>query len=149
MNTNQNSFFDRVNHPVFQASLALAFALFGMVVAYLLKVTGAMDVGDRAPWIIAGTTMLLYAMFSSVISLGAKDMNQYWFRSTASYTVLTLVCSGLAYLFSSLTITEAGSFKFIFTALTFGYLLFLSITRFMRKIVQLAQKADDKWEDGN
>ena len=51
----------------------------------------------------------------------------------------------LAYIFSSMTITEAGSFKWIFMVLTFGYLLFLSVMRFMRKIVEIAQKEDDKW----
>jgi hypothetical protein len=42
-------------------------------------------------------------------------------------------------------ISEAASFKWIFMVVTFGYLLFLSLMRFMRKVVFLAQQEDNRW----
>jgi hypothetical protein len=104
-----------------------------------------MNVDNRVFWVIGGATTLFFGLFNSVISLGATDMNVYWFRSTASYVVLMVLSGCLAYFFSGMTMNEAGSFKWIFMVLTFGYLLFLSIMRFMRKIVQIAQQEDDKW----
>ncbi len=104
-----------------------------------------MDIENATFWMMAGTVILFYALFSSVLSLSTTDMNKYWTRSTVVYVALVLMCSGLAYLFSAQTISEAGSFRWIFMVLTFGYLLFLSLVRFMRKIVHIAQQEDDKW----
>lgn len=145
MKTKQSFFLDRNYSPVVQAACALGFAMAFMLMVQILKWSGAMTVGSRIFWIIAGTAILSFALFNSVLSLSTKDMNKYWVYSTASYTVLMVSCGGLAYLFSSMTITQAGSFRWIFMVLTFGYLLFLSMMRFMRKIVNIAQKEDDNW----
>ena len=147
MENKQSSFLIRAYNPIFQALSALCLAIGLMVVAQGLKWSGMMSVSSRAFWIIAGTSILSYAIMNSIISLSSSDMNRYWFRSTASYAVLMLSCGFLAYLFSARTITEAGTFRWIFMVLTFGYLLFLSITRFARKIDSIAQKEDEKWEN--
>ena len=147
MENKESSFLVRAYNPVIQAACALCLAIALMVIAQGLKWSGTMPVNSRSFWIIAGTAILSYGILNSVISLSAKDMNQYWFRSTACYAVLMISCSFLAYLFSAMTITEAGTFRWIFMVLTFGYLFFLSIMRFMRKIVSIAQKEDDKWDN--
>jgi hypothetical protein len=145
MEKNQTNFIDKVLNPIFQAIVVLCISITAMTVFFLLKYSGIMDVDNRVFWVIGGATTLFFGLFNSVISLGASDMNVYWFRSTACYVVLMVSSGCLAYFFSGLTMTEAGSFKWIFMVLTFGYLLFLSIMRFMRKIVQIAQQEDDKW----
>lgn len=145
MKTKQSFFLDKTYNPILQAASALGFALAFMLIVQILKWSGAVAVSGRIFWIIAGTAILSYALFNSVLSLSSKDMNKYWVYSTASYAVLLVSCGGLAYLFSSMTITQAGSFRWIFIVLTFGYLLFLSMMRFMRKIVNIAQKEDDNW----
>ncbi len=48
----------------------------------------------------------------------------------------------MAYLFSSLSLNEAGSYRWIFTVLSFGYLVFLSILGFVKRIVEFAEKED-------
>ena len=98
-------------------------------------------------WVISGAGVLFFALMNSVVSLGATDMNKYWFYSTASYVVLAVSCALMAFIFSGISIDDAGSFRWIFTVLTFGYLLFLSLMRFLRKIVQVAQDEDKKWEE--
>jgi hypothetical protein len=144
---NQTIFMDRALNPIIQAIVVLCILSTAMVVLFVLKTTGTMDVDNRAFWVIGGASTLFFGLFNSIISLGASDMNVYWFRSTSSYTVLMVASGCLAFLFSGLKMEEAGSFKFIYMVLTFGYLLFLSIMRFMRKIVQLAQIEDEKWVD--
>jgi hypothetical protein len=145
MEKNRITFMDRVLNPVFQASVVLCISITAMIVFYALNSSGTMVVDKPVFWVIGGATTLFFALFNSVISLAATDMNAYWFRSTASYTVLMVASGCLAFLFSGVAMEEAGSFKFIYMVLTFGYLLFLSVMRFMRKIVQIAQVEDDKW----
>lgn len=146
MEKNQTSpIIRRLSSPIHQAIIVLIGVISTMLLLKILKWGGAFAVNDRMFWVIAGTAILFFAIFNSVISLSVQDMDKYWTRSTASYAALMIVSGGFAYLFSSLTITEAGTFRWIFMVLTFGYLLFLSIMRFMRKIVQIAQKEDDKW----
>ncbi len=145
MTTKPSFFLDKTYNPLLQAAYALGFAATCMLFVQILKWSGVMVLNNRFYWIIAGTAILSYALFNSILSLSSKDMNKYWAYSTGSYAVLMVSCGGLAYLFSSMTITQAGSFRWIFMVLTFGYLLFLSMMRFMRKIVNIAQKEDDNW----
>jgi hypothetical protein len=147
MEKNQATFMDRALNPMFQALVVLCISIVATLVLYALKISGSMDVDNRAFWVIGGATTLFFGLFNSVISLGADDMNAYWFRATSSYTVLMVASGCVAFLFSGMPMEEAGSFKYIYMVLTFGYLLFLSIMRFMRKIVQVAQVEDDKWVD--
>ena len=116
-----------------------------MLIAKILKWTNLADIAGQAFWIIAGTSILLFAIFNSVLSLSTKDMNLYWTQSIPTYAALMVLSGSLAYLFSAMTMQEAGTFRWIFMVLTFGYLLFLSMMRFMRKIVEIAQKEDDSW----
>lgn len=145
MEKNQTTFTDKAMNPIFQSLVVLCISLTSMVVFFGIKSASIMDIDSRVFWVIGGATTLFFGLFNSVISLAASDMNVYWFRSTFCYTVLMVASCVLAFLFSGISMTEAGSFKWIYMVLTFGYLLFLSIMRFMRKIVQIAQKEDDNW----
>lgn len=140
------SYFDRIKNPVYQGITVALMALGFMILLKLLKISNLTEVDERLHWVISGAMMLFFALMNSVLSLQfTGDMNQYWFQATLSYLGTAVVSSLLAYLFSQMTIDEAGTFKWIYFVLTFGYLLFLSIMRFMRKVVQLAQREDDRW----
>jgi hypothetical protein len=145
MKLDQTSFMDKTQNPIIQAVVVIIGVLVMMLIAKLIILAGSSVMGNRVFWIIAGTAILFFALFNSIISLSVADMNQYWTRSTLCYTGLMISSGFFAYVFSSMTISEAGTFRWIFMVLTFGYLLFLSVMRFMRKIVQIAQKEDDKW----
>lgn len=145
MKLDQTSFMDKTQNPIIQAVVVIIGVLVMMLIAKLIILTGSSVMGNRVFWIIAGTAILFFALFNSIISLSVSDMNKYWTRSTLCYTGLMLSSGFFAYVFSSMTIGEAGTFRWIFMVLTFGYLLFLSVMRFMRKIVQIAQTEDDKW----
>ena len=145
MEKSETSFFEKSFNPILQGVYIFAFAFIIMLIAKILKWTDLADIAGAAFWIIAGTSILLFAMFNSVLSLSTTDMNLYWTRSIPTYAALMVLSATLAYLFSDMTIHEAGTFRWIFMVLTFGYLLFLSMMRFMRKIVHLAQKEDNNW----
>ncbi|MEZ4956533.1 MAG: hypothetical protein R2825_23450 [Saprospiraceae bacterium] len=104
--------------------------------------SAGVEVEQRLPWTLAGTFILFFAIFNSLISLMTDNMDRYWTRSILSYVALAGAVALLAWGFSSLTINEAGSYKWIYIVLTFGYLLFLSMIGFMRKIVEFAQREE-------
>ncbi len=137
-----SSFFEKAYDPIIQAAIVLALGLIVMVGGKLMGMTDIMRVSDRFPWMTATSFLLFYAMFNSIFSLSSKDMNKYWGRSMLAYVGL-IVCSGLlAYLFSSMSINNAGSYRWIMIVLTFGYLVFMSIVRFMKNIVEFAEKEE-------
>lgn len=143
MNTaEQDSFFDKTVNPIVQASVALGGVIVVILGSKLIKLTGLMYVADRFPWITAASFMLVFAIFNSVFSLTSENMLKYWGRSVYSFIGLAVVSGLLAYLFSSLTIDEAGSYRWIYIVLTIGYLIFLGMMAFLRTIVEFAQKEE-------
>lgn len=113
-----------------------------MLGSLIVKVTGLMPVPQRFPWMTAAAFLLFFAMFNSIYALTSKNMMKYWGASIYSYLGLAFVSGLTAYLFSSLSIFEAGSFRWIYIVLTIGYLVFLSIISFMRRIVDFAMKEE-------
>ena len=145
MEKQETSFFEKSYNPILQGAVILGFAVLIMLLAKIIQWTGIADIAGQAFWIIAGTSILLFALSNSILSLSSKDMDNYWVRSIPTYAAVMIMSSSFAYLFSAMTMQEAGTFKWIFMVLTFGYLLFLSMMRFMRKIVDIAQEEDDNW----
>jgi len=126
---------------------AIATYLFLFVVMVFFKLVSWFNADlftDRMPWIIAGAFLLLFGLFNSIGSVAAPVYNKYWSRSIFSYMGLALLSGISAYLFSGLSINEAGSFRWIYMVLTFSYLIFLSIVGFIKAIVEIAQKKDTR-----
>ncbi len=142
MNTSQSSIFDKTLDPIYQALLCLGAAFVVIVGGKLIGLLGWMVVSNRFPWMTTASFILFFAMFNSVFSLSAKNTTQYWGRSIYSFMGLAVLSGLMAYLFSSLSISEAGSYRWIYFVLTLGYLVFLSIVTFMRKIVEFAQREE-------
>ena len=141
-NTENTSIFDKAFNPVLQACITFGGVILFILVAKLVKLTGLIYVPDRFPWITAASFLLLFAVFNSVFSLSARNVLQYWGRSIYSYLGLAFASGLAAYLFSSLSIDEAGSYRWIYVVLTIGYLIFLGMMAFMRQIVEFAQREE-------
>lgn len=136
-----DSFYDKAYSPILQAGIALGLGTFIMLVAKLAVLSGA-HISERFPWLTAASFMLCFALFNSVFSLAAKDLNHYWGRSIMCFMALALVSGLLAYLFSSLSIREAGSYAWIYVVVSIGYLVFLSMVAFIKRIVEFAQREE-------
>jgi hypothetical protein len=142
------SIFEKKIDPVYQAAGALAavavFILLGAIVT-----AGSAETGPtRWPWLCAASFLLLFSIFNAIMSATAKNLMKYWGRSIYSFGGLAVGSGLLAWLFSGLTISEAGSYKWIFFVVTFGYLVFLCMIAFMKQIVEFAQKEEwnrPKW----
>lgn len=142
MEQTPQSFIAKAYNPFLQAAVALGAVLVVILVSKIIKIAGIIEVPTLFPWMTAAVFMLCYAVFNSVFSLSSKDMMKYWGRSIYSFLGLAITSGLLAWAFSSLSIDEAGSYRWIFIVVTFAYLVFLSIMSLMRKIVDFAQKEE-------
>ncbi|MCB0588376.1 MAG: hypothetical protein KDD06_23995 [Phaeodactylibacter sp.] len=140
--TESTSIFDKGLNPILQASITFGGVIVFIIVAKLVKLTGLVYVPDRFPWMTAASFLLLFAIFNSVFSLAAENMMKYWGKSIYSYLGLALASGFAAYLFSAMSIDEAGSYRWIYIVLTIGYLVFLSMVAFMRRIVEFAEREE-------
>lgn len=142
MKNAESSIYDKAYNPILQAGLVLGMILGVILIGKLINVIGIMTISDQFPWTIATSFLLFYAIFNSVISLASKDLNKYWGRSMLCFAVLACSSALVAYFFSALTIDEIGPYKWIYFVLSFGYLVFLSILGFMKRIVDFAERED-------
>jgi drug/metabolite transporter (DMT)-like permease len=138
----QSSIFDKSVSPILQAAIALGGVIVASLGAKVVKLTGLLSVADHFPWISAAAFLLVFALFNSIFSLASDNMLKYWGKSIYSFLGLAVASGLLAYLFSSLSIDEAGSYRWIFIVLTIGYFIFLGMMAFMRRIVEFAEREE-------
>lgn len=135
------SVFERNFDPVRLAGLLLIASFVIMLLGKAVSLGGG-NTEPRFAWLTAATFLLVFAMFNAIFSVSSKSMVKYWSRSVYSFLGLALISGCLAWLFSGLRISEAGSYRWIFGVITFGYLVFISMMAFMRQIVDFAQKEE-------
>ncbi|RLD19578.1 MAG: hypothetical protein DRI69_08090 [Bacteroidetes bacterium] len=132
------------NSPVYQAMLIFGVALIIAVLELLANLAGFMDSKPNSPWIVMTSFILFFAIANSILSLRTPNLNKYWLISMITFVVY-VACSGLvASQISGLSFDEAGSFRWIFMVLGFGYLVFLSVVRLIRQIVEYAIEQDNQ-----
>ncbi|NJC24879.1 hypothetical protein [Neolewinella antarctica] len=137
-----DSIFEKKIDPVYQAGgvliLVFVFQALGTAVS-----AGTEDVvNNRWAWLCAASFMLFYALFNAIMSATSKNILKYWGRSLYSFMGLALGSGLLAWAFSGIPIGEAGSYKWIFFVVTFGYLVFMSMIAIMKNVVDFAQKEE-------
>jgi len=142
MENTKDAFLEKVYNPVIQAALTYLGVLIMIAGGAMVKISGLLPVSARFPWMCAAAFMLLFALFNSVFALATQNMNQYWGRSIYSFLGLAFLSGLTAWLTSSLSIGEAGSFRWIYIVVTIGYLIFLGLVSMLRTIVDFAQREE-------
>jgi hypothetical protein len=131
-----------IRQPINQAiAIALAGLLFMLLDALFIKLH-FYEKDLLFPWSTAAAFLLFFALVNSLMSLQNHHFAQYWGQSMYSYMGLALVLGMAAWFFSGKTVSEAGSYRWIIFVVTFGFLVFLSMVNFMKKIVQFAEKEE-------
>jgi predicted Abi (CAAX) family protease len=129
MENQDTSFFAKSISPYLQAAAGLGVMLIFMILG---KIAGA---NFTFPWTTAGAALLMFSVFNSVNSFTTDDMLTYFRDSIFSYMALVGLGATLAYLFSSVSINEAGTFRWIYFTITFSYFGFIGIASFIRFIL--------------
>jgi hypothetical protein len=136
------SIFEKKIDPVYQAAGTLIAVFIAILLGALVSSGTEELVSNRWPWLCAASFLLLFAIFNAIMSATSNNLMKYWGRSIYSFTGLAVSSGLLAWAFSGLSIGEAGSYKWIFFVVSFGYLVFLSMIAFMKQIVEFAQKEE-------
>ncbi len=138
----KESYYKKLENPAMQALAILTGAVGLMLCGWFLTVTNVYPEEPLFAWSIATAFMLLFALFNSLMSLRADSFARYWGRSMYAYIGLAL-CTGLAaWLFSGIPLREAGTYRWIYIVVTVGFLVFLSMINFMKKIVEFAEREE-------
>lgn len=139
-----DSIFEKDVNPLHQAGVALFFCLLFNLIWWGTRASGLMEFKQNFPWQNILSFLLLYAVANSILSFPAKEVMKYYSGSIFGFMALASLGGGMAYLFSGLSMEEAGSIKWVYFVFTFGYLVFISIVQMMRKIIEMAQRQDKK-----
>jgi len=136
------SIFEKNIDPLYQAAGVLG-AVFVFDVLGMMVSAGTEDVvTSKWPWLCAASFLLFFALFNAIMSATSDNLMKYWGRSIYAFLGLAIGSGLLAWAFSGLPIGEAGSYKWIFFVVTFGYLVFLSMIAVMKKVVEFAQREE-------
>lgn len=133
---------DQKMPPYKQAALVFAGAFILMFGGWALDKTGIYLMDSLYPWSIATAFSLLFAIFNSLMSLSADNTLKYWGTSMYSYLGLAFMNGCSAWLLSGVRLSDAGTYRWIYLVVTIGFLVFLSMVNFMRKIVEFAEREE-------
>ncbi len=142
MNQSNERFFEKTHLPPYQALAVFSGVVVLNLAGMAVRGLNLFEVGVRYPWMIAASFLLFFAVFNSLFSLSAKSMARYWQASIYSYLGLAGASGLLAWAVSSVPISEAGSYRWIFIVVTIGYMVFLSLMATIRTIVEFAQREE-------
>lgn len=133
---------NKADQPYYQAGMMQALAILITVFGLLGNKMGLVSVGDLYPWLCATALLLVFALMNSVFFLRATDTRKYWQDSMTSFIALGVASMLIAWLLSGTSLGNAGSFRWIYTVLVIGYLVFISMMSFLKRIVTFAEQED-------
>lgn len=139
------SFDQHINRPLIQAALIFGSGFVIMLAGWLLGKIHVVTQDPLFPWSIAAAFMLLFALVNSLLSLRADSFTKYWGASMYSYMGLAFCNAFVAWLFSGISIGNAGSYRWIYIVVTFGFIVFLTLVNTVRRIVEFAER--EEWNE--
>lgn len=139
------SIFERKISPYHQLLFVLVLTLVMMGMSYFMPKVQYSSTEHIMPWVVVCGMILFFALLNSVLSFSASKDSNYWMQSMISFATLLIVSSLLAWLVSGVSIYEAGSVRWIFMVLTFGYLVFMSIVNLIKFLLDLSKKSDERF----
>lgn len=128
--------------PFVQALLIVGAVFVVNIGSLMIKSTGLVEVTNRFAWLNAASFMLFFAVLNSLYALTAKSVPHYWGLSMYSFMFVAGISGLQAYLFSGISIANAGSYMWIYVVVTFGYLVFLTLMTILKKVVAFAEKEE-------
>jgi len=138
------SVLDRQISPFLQFGAVLVLAIVLMGISGLMPSPPYSSTEHIMPWVVLCGMILFFALVNSVLSFAAVDGNKYWGQSIISFAGLLVIGGCIAWGISGVSINDAGSVRWLYFVLTFGYLVFLSIVNLIKFFVKLAQRQDKR-----
>jgi hypothetical protein len=124
------------------AAVIFTFSFTAMLLGKAVAAVGLFKTDRLYAWSMAASFLLLFALANSLLSLRSGSFLKYWSASMYSYLALALFSALAARMFSGVPIGEAASYRWIFIVVTFGFLVFLSLVNFVRRIIGFAEREE-------
>jgi len=138
----QSSILDRQISPYQQLMAVFGRTFILMLSSRLMPAVPYSSTAGIMPWVVLCGMILFFSLMNSILSFASTDGAKYWRDSIISFAVLLIAGGFLAWGLSGVPIGAAGSVRWIYFVLTFGYLVFLSIVNLIKFFVFLAQRQD-------
>lgn len=132
-------------NPVIQALIALLImAIANGLVEVLIQ--GGMSFETRVSWTLNLAFLFLYAMYNVILGLMHSPKAGYWYTSILCFIGLAFLSGAFAHWISGLAIDEAGSYRWLYFVFFIVYLLIMVIILAIKKIVNLAEQEDRRFD---
>ena len=140
----ESSFYKKSFDPL-RLFLLLAGGQLALVLgAKLLQIMKVIESSERFPWMAGAAVVYIFAMFAALLLIPAKSIPKYIGRAVYSFMGLVLSTNLIAWLFTGKTISEVGSYRWMYLVLTIGFIVFLGIMVFVRQIITFAE--EEEWD---
>jgi len=134
--------------PYKQGIYITGFGLLVMAGGKMLQILNVTATNPEKIWILAITFGLFFSVANCVFSLNTKDSSdKYWGQSMLVFVITMILLSGAAYLLSGIGLGADSAFRWLLIVVVISHLVFSSIVRLMRSIVDFAQK--EEWNAPN
>ncbi len=128
--------------PYKQAAVVVGLAFIVMTIAKFFQLLNISEANPEKIWVLSATFGLFFTVANCLFSLNAKDPIKFWNQSMIAFAVTILSIGGLAWLLSGVSINNMRSFRWLYIVIIIGYLVFSTIVRLMRSIVEFAMKEE-------
>ena len=130
--------------PLHQAALVacmiMVFSLFDMMLPHSNNLFEV----NAGPWIVATAMMLCFVILNTIVALRIEPIIPYWSTSVMLYLGLLAFSYGWCWLLSGKHIDDVGSIRWLWFVLTMVYMVFFTIARSMKRIIDIANRQDEK-----
>jgi hypothetical protein len=130
--------------PLHQALLVAAMIFVFSLVDFVMPHNNTLLDAHSGPWIVSTSMVLCFVIMNSLIALRIENVLPYWSRSVMFYLGLLIFGYGWSLLLSGKHIDDVGSFRWLWFVLTMVYMVFFTIARSVKRVVDIANKQDEK-----
>ena len=116
------------------------------ILLYVLRLLHVIGKDPMDIWLISSSTLLFFILFNSVVNFQYQEIMTYYRESIYTFIGLLSLIILISTLLSGVQVFDAESYYWILYVFSLVYLVFISITSLMRKIVAIALKQEEDEE---
>lgn len=142
--TEENKLVTFFTKPLHQVLLIVSMTIVFSLVDWMLPHRQDLFEVNSGPWIVSTAMILCFVILNAIIALRAEPIIPYWTQSVMYFIALLVFTYFWCYLLSGRHIDEVGSFRWLWIVLTLVYMVFFAIARSVKRIIDLANRQDEK-----
>ena len=133
-------FLKPLNQALLAAGLMIVFTLVDLVMPH----DNVLFEEDAGTWIVTTAMIFCYVILNAVVAIRIEPILPYWRNAVFCYLGLMVFAYLWGWLLTGKHIDDVGSFRWLWLVLTLVYVVFFSIARSIKRIVDMAIRQDKK-----